>query len=250
MLPNIWIIDTYSLMIFLGVIACFILFWLFRKKHKISEKFTYDIFLLACVAIGFGILFAVLFQLLFDALKGAIRGSAMTFYGGLVGGVISFLLGYFLVIRKRYPEAKFTSDILPIAPACITVAHGFGRVGCFLAGCCYGVETDSFLGVKFPHLDHAVYPTQLFEAIFLFLLTILLFLIAMKKRSPYNLCVYLFSYGIFRFLLEFLRGDNRGAFMLSMSPSQIFSVVSVISAIILFIVLRFYILKPKTVKES
>ena len=66
MLPNIWIIDTYSLMIFLGVIACFILFWLFRKKHKISEKFTYDIFLLACVAIGFGILFAVLFQLLFD----------------------------------------------------------------------------------------------------------------------------------------------------------------------------------------
>ena len=59
-------------------------------------------------------------------------------------------------------------------------------------------------------------------------------------------------YFILRFLvilcmiLEFLRGDNRGAFMLSMSPSQIFSVVSVVSSIILFIVLRFYILKPKT----
>ena len=245
MLPQIWIIDSYSLMIFLGVIACFILFWLFRKKHNIGEKFTYDIFLLACVAIGMGILFAVLFQLLFDAIEGAIRGTAMTFFGGLVGGVITFILGYFLVIIKRYPKAKFTQDILPIAPACITIAHGFGRIGCFLAGCCYGVETTSVLGVNFPHLEYAVYPTQLFEAIFLFLLTALLFSIAIIKRSPHNLSVYLLCYGIFRFLIEFLRGDNRGAFMLNLSPSQWFSIVSVISSFILYIVLKFYILKNK-----
>ncbi len=238
MLPQIWIIDTYSLMIFLGVIACFVLFWLFRKKHNISEKFTYDIFLLACAAITVGILSAVLFQLLFDAIKGAIRGTAMTFYGGLVGGVITFLLGYFLVIKKRYPEAKFTSDILPIAPACITVAHAFGRIGCFLAGCCYGVETTSWLGVKFPGMTQAVYPTQLFEAIFLFILTAVLFMIAIKKRWKHNLSIYLLCYGIFRFSLEFLRGDNRGAFMLGLSPSQWFSIVAIITSVVLFIVLE------------
>ena len=238
MLPQIWFVDTYSLLIFLGVIACFILFWLFRKKHNISEKFTYDIFLLACVAIGVGILSAVGFQWLFDAIKGAIRGTAMTFYGGLVGGVVTFIVGYFLVIRKMYPKASFLYDIMPIAPACITVAHGFGRVGCFMAGCCYGVETTSIFGVTFPGMDHAVYPTQLFEAIFLFMLTAVLFYIAIKKRTPHNLSIYLCSYGIFRFLLEFLRGDNRGAFFLGLSPSQCFSVVGITTSIILFIVLQ------------
>ena len=100
MLPYIWIIDTYSLMIFLGVIACFIIFWIYGKKYNISKAFTYDIFILACIAIAIGIVSAVLFQLLFDAIKGTIRGTAMTFYGGLVGGIISFIIGYFLVIKK------------------------------------------------------------------------------------------------------------------------------------------------------
>lgn len=238
MLPKIWIIDTYSLMIFLGVIACFILFWLYRKKHNIGEKYTYDIFLLACVSIAIGLGFAVLFQMVYDLIKGEIRGLAMTFYGGLVGGVITFLLGYFLVIKKQYPQCSLISDIMPIAPACITVAHGFGRIGCFMAGCCYGVETTSILGVTFPGMTHAVYPTQLFEAIFLFLLTALLFYIAIKKRSPYNLSIYLCLYGIFRFLNEFLRGDERGAFMLSLSPSQWLSIVSVLASIGVFIFLK------------
>lgn len=238
MLPKIWIIDSYSLMIFIGVIACFILFWLFGKKHNISEKFTYDIFLLACVAIGLGLGFAVLFQLLFDAIKGVIRGSAMTFYGGLVGGIATFLIGYFLVLKKKYPEARFSGDVLPIAPACITMAHAFGRIGCFLAGCCYGKETSSWLGVKFPGMEHSVYPTQLFEALFLFILTAVLFYVAIKKRSVYNLSIYLFSYGIFRFLLEFLRGDDRGAFLLSLSPSQWFSIVAIFASIILFIIFK------------
>lgn len=238
MLPNIGFIDTYSVLIFIGVIVCFMLFWLFRKKHNISEKFTYDIFLLACVAIGVGILFAVGFQLLFDAIKGVIRGSAMTFYGGLVGGVATFIAGYFIVIKKMYKEANFLYDIMPIGPACITVAHGFGRVGCFMAGCCYGVETTSVFGVTFPGMSQSVYPTQLFEAIFLFLLTAVLFYIAIKKRTPYNLSLYLFSYGVFRFLLEFLRGDDRGAYLLGLSPSQWFSVIAIMTSIILTIILK------------
>ena len=236
MYPYIWIIDTYSLMIFLGVIACFVLFWLFRKKYNISKSFTYDIFILACISIAIGIIFAVLFQLLFDALKGTIRGSAMTFYGGLVGGILTFLAGYFIVIKRQYKNAKFLTDVMPIAPACITIAHGFGRIGCFLAGCCYGVETDSWLGVQFPHLSHAVYPTQLFEAIFLFILTAILFYIAIKKRSTITLPLYLLSYGVFRFCLEFLRGDNRGALLSTLSPSQWFSIIAIISAIIVYVV--------------
>ena len=239
MLPSIWIIDTYSLMMFLGVIACFILFWMYRKKHNISEKYTFDIFILACIAIAIGIASAVGFQVIFDLIKGEVRGTAMTFYGGLVGGVISFLLGYFLVIKKMYPEANFINDIIPIAPACITVAHAFGRVGCFMAGCCYGVETDSIFGVVFPGMNHAVYPTQLFEAIFLFILSAVLFILAIKKKWIHNLGLYLFCYGIFRFSLEFLRGDDRGGFILGLSPSQAFSVVALLISVWLYFYFKF-----------
>lgn len=238
MLPKIGFIDTYSLMILIGVLACFGLFWLFKKKHNLDRTYTLDIFLLACVAISIGILSAVVFQVLFDSLKGVIRGTAMTFYGGLIGGVVIFIAGYFLILKKRYKEASFTQDILPIAPACITVAHAFGRIGCFLAGCCYGKETDSFLGIVFPGLTNPVYPTQLFEALFLFILTTLLFIIAIKKRWIHNLSLYLLCYGIFRFLIEFLRGDDRGGLLLGLSPSQFISILAVIASITLFIILN------------
>lgn len=246
MFPNIWFIDTYSLLIFIGIIACFILFWLFRKKYNIDKTYTFDIFLLACCAIGVGILSAILFQILFDAIKGEIRGMAMTFYGGLIGGVVTFLLGYFLVIKKRYKESKITLDIIPIAPACITIAHAFGRIGCFMAGCCYGKETSSIFGVTFPGHSHAVYPTQLFEAIFLFLLTIVLFVIAIKKRSIFTLPLYLFTYGIFRFCLEYLRGDDRGGLILNLSPSQFISLLAILTSVILYILFNRIIQKEKS----
>ena len=156
----------------------------------------------------------------------------MTFFGGLVGGVIIFLIGYKVVIKKRYPESKFINDILIIAPACITLAHGLGRIGCFFAGCCYGIETDSIWGVKFPHLDHNVYPTQLYEAIFLILLSGILSLLAFKYKNKYTMPIYLASYGIFRFLIEFIRGDDRGAFLFDLiSPSQVFSIICVLISV-------------------
>ena len=65
MLPKIWIIDTYSLMILMGVVVCFILFNLYTKKYNISKKYTYDIYLLACVSIMIGLGFAILFQFSF-----------------------------------------------------------------------------------------------------------------------------------------------------------------------------------------
>ena len=134
---------------------------------------------------------------------------------------------------------KFINDILIIAPACITLAHGLGRIGCFFAGCCYGVETDSIFGVKFPHLDHNVYPTQLYEAMFLIILTAILSLLAFKYKNKYTMPIYLASYGVFRFLIEFLRGDDRGAFLFGIiSPSQVFSIICLVISVGLTIYLH------------
>lgn len=237
MLPNIWFIDTYSLLLFIGVIACLVLLSFFAKKIHWPKSYTYTIEITACISIIVGIVSAILFQLLFNALKNDNSDSplfAMTFFGGLVGGVITFLLIYLFYIKKKYKNFGL-KDILIIAPACITLAHAFGRIGCFCAGCCYGIETTSWLGVQFPGMTHKVYPTQLFEAFFLFALTVVLALLAFKKKSIFTFPAYLASYGVFRFLIEFIRGDDRGAYFLSLSPSQWFSIFSVIIAIILVI---------------
>ena len=187
-----------------------------------------------------GLIFAVIFQSIFDAFKENSENPAfaMTFYGGLIGGAAFFLIYHKFVIKKKYPTSNFTNDVLLIAPSCICVAHAFGRIGCFLAGCCYGIETESSLGVLFPGMEHKVYPTQLFESAFLFILFAILFVLAYKYKCKYTISIYLLSYGIFRFLLEFIRGDERGSYFLSLSPSQWISIIAVVLSIVLFIFMR------------
>ena len=65
-----------------------------------------------------------------------------------------------------------------------------------------------------------VHPTQLYEAAFLFILFGVCLYLYMKKNFQHNLSLYLVCYGIFRFLIEYLRGDDRGAFIAGLSPSQ------------------------------
>ena len=137
-------------------------------------------------------------------------------------------------------------DVLPIVPCCITVAHAFGRIGCFFAGCCGGrkaVEGDFFyfLAMKFPE-EGLVYPTQLFEAFFLFVLFGVLLLLVLKKNFKYGFSIYLGAYGIWRFFLEFLRDDYRGEFIPGLTPSQFWSIIMVLGAVPVYFLIK-YLLK-------
>jgi len=237
MLPNIWIFDTYSICLIIGVILSFYLFSYLGKYFGLKKNYIYDILILSCITVAFGILSASLFQYIFNLIDGLNKFGAMTFYGGLLGGAAIFIIGYFLFIKKRYPDESFL-NILILVPSSITIAHAFGRIGCFLAGCCYGIETDSFLGVLFPGHAHEVYPTQLFESFFLFFLTFVLFMLVYKKKFRYTMSVYMIGYGTFRFLNEFLRGDERGSFIPGLSPAQAISIFLIIGGIILIFVLK------------
>lgn len=240
MMPDLWIFDTYSLCILIGVIACLYVYYLYGKHNKLNKSYAYDIMINAILSVIIGLFFAVAFQTVFDLLKKDSENPmfSMTFYGGLIGGAIFFIIYYKLLIKKKYPHANFFKDVLIVAPACITLAHGFGRIGCFFAGCCYGVETTSFLGVRFPGMEYKVYPTQLFEALFLFILFAVLAYLAFKHKNINTFSIYLLSYGIFRFLIEFIRGDDRGAFFLSLSPSQWISIIAIIISILLYFFLK------------
>lgn len=232
-------VHMYGIMIGLGLLACFLVLFYFFKKKNVEPAFTDFVFYnaIASIAVGFGA--AALFQAFYNYLEnpeaGFKIGSGITFIGGLIGGAACFLIIYF-IFRKKYKSNLI--DILSIVPCCILIAHGFGRIGCFFAGCCHGIETDSFLGVKFPHLDYAVHPTQLYEAAFLFIMFGICAYLVLKKDFQHNMSVYLISYGVFRFLIEYIRGDDRGKFLSIMSPSQFWSILMIAGGIALIFVFR------------
>ncbi len=233
------IFHLYGLMIAVGILACFGLLFQYQKKKKIEARFIDFVFYNAVVAIFLGFIAAALFQAIYNYIEDPSAGfnldGGITFIGGLIGGAGSFLIGY-AIFRKKYKTRLI--DILSFTPCCILIAHAFGRVGCFFAGCCYGKETDSFLGIQFPGHSVKVHPTQLYEAIFLFALCALCYFLVYKKDFKHNLSLYLVAYGIFRFCLEFLRGDDRGQLLGIISPSQFWSICMVVLGVALYFILE------------
>ncbi len=171
----------------------------------------------------------------------AIR-SGFIFFGGVVFGIAAL---YFL--SKKY---KISFALLAdVIAAGVPLGHAFGRLGCFFYGCCYGRPTESFIGVLFPtdspagYLGVRVIPTQLIASFFLFLL--FFFLLAIRKRKKFDgqiALTYLILYSLFRFIIEFFRGDPRGG-ILFLSTSQFISLVLI--AISIFFWLRLKSLKSK-----
>ena len=244
MLPNLWIFDTYSICMVLGILACFTLLIFYFKKKGVKKQYAYDLIILGIIAILFGLLSATLFQYIFDLLNGDNEFGTMTFYGGLIGGALLFIIVYQTYFKKKWTEYPLMV-ILVIAPACITIAHAFGRIGCFCSGCCYGIETDSPLGILFPGMTNKVYPTQLFESGFLFILSGILFFLAYKYDFKYTMPIYLIGYGTWRFLIEFIRGDERGFVLFGLHPAQFISIIAIIIGIILIFIFRFKVLQKE-----
>ena len=226
MYPNIGFIDSYSLMIFIGMIFVLIFVEIYGKKKDLNRLLVSYIEINGIIAVIIGLFGAVLFQNLYDYIENPVSYKwswSMTFYGGLIFGVLSFLLGYFLIIKRKFGPC-LKDHILSFAPACVAIAQGFGRIGCFLAGCCFGKATTSWIGIHFPNVPGKVIPTNLMEAIFMIILGIILFILALEK-GKFAAPVYLFSYSVWRFVIEFFRGDHRGQLIGNISPSQFWSVI-------------------------
>lgn len=244
-------IHMYGVMIAVGILTCFLILFSYSKKLGIEPEFVDFVFYNGVASIVFGFLSAAVFQGLYEYIANPQLGfqidGSITFMGGLIGGAAFFLIIY-LIFRKKY-KATLT-DVLPIITCCILIAHAFGRVGCFFAGCCHGKETESIWGMKFPLLYYKVFPTNLYEAIFLFLTFGVFSLLLLKHKVKILFSLYLITYGIFRFLIEFLRGDNRGSFIGAISPSQFWSLLFVIAGVILTVVYYINCVKTRNIRSK
>ena len=251
-------VTLYGICIAIGVVACIALLRILGKRLEIDKKFLDYVEILAYIVILIGFVSASLFQSLYDYIDNPSAGfklfsGGITFIGGLIGGAGSFILIYNL--QKKKLTGRIV-EIMYVAPACICIAHGFGRVGCFFAGCCGGnvASPDDalyFLAMKFPQGSGYVmkYPIQLFEAIFLFILALVFFLLIWKKKFKYSFPIYLFAYGIWRFLIEFARGDDRGSFIPGISPSQFWSILMVLLAVPVYYLIK-YLIKTRPLAEK
>ena len=145
----------------------------------------------------------------------------MVFYGGLFGAVATLPI-YAKVIKRD--ALTILGLLVPVLP----LAHAIMRVGCFMAGCCFGVASDTF-GLVFANSpiapNHAVVPTQLIEVGANLIFFVVLWIYSTKPRPPLRLLgLYGVMYAVMRFSLEFFRGDSARGFIFGLSTSQFVSI--------------------------
>lgn len=224
----------YGLMIMLGIIAGV---WYLAWQGKRELKFTFDqantLFILLFIAAIVG---GKAFLILEDPSgflsnpKRLLTGSGFVFYGSFLFAV-PVMLYYF---RKQKLPVFAMLDIMA-GTTCLV--HAFGRIGCFLAGCCYGVPTDNFLGVIFTDPQCKadpkgipLHPTQLYESAWVFGIFIII-LIVRKYRKFYGqlFFIYLILYAVGRFIIENYRADGQRGLLFNglISHSQLIAVLIV-----------------------
>ncbi len=233
----------YGLMIAVGFLFA-LYFSIYRGKKKgLSEDILWGI--LGCAVIGGFLGTRILYyivewkeiladpSILWDFTAGYVV------YGGIIGGVLASYI--YVQHIKKIAFIDYFDLVMPS----VSAAQGFGRIGCFCAGCCYGKETDSWFHVTFHHSSFApnnvdLIPTQLLSSAGDFLFFALLLYFSTKTKVKGRVAAaYFMLYGVGRFVIEFFRGDEVRGFVGVLSTSQLISI-----GIFAFGVL-FFVIAPK-----
>lgn len=223
-------VRSYGVMIVLGILAGLI--WTKREfaKKKLPDDLLYDL-LIAVIALG-----VVGARLLYVALNWETyrtnliaipmiwADGGLSFHGAVAGGILA---GFWLA--RRY-KISFWKVADAVAPA-LALGHFFGRIGCFLNGCCYGIPTTMPWGVKFHNLALGIetlpsHPTQLYEAAGLLVLFFLLS--KLSKQPPYEGAVFiwwLIFYSVLRFTVEYWRAGATANLVHGLTEAQWLSLV-------------------------
>lgn len=170
----------------------------------------------------------------------------LVFLGGLLGGT-AFAVAF--ALKKKMP----LWEVADVAAISVPLAYGFGRIGCFFAGCCYGVYTDLPWAITFPGHLAARHPTQLYSAALGFGLAA--FALMYRKRRTFagqSFLLYLGLYSIGRGLIEILR-INPTVFGTQLSVAQFTGLIVFVVTAILYPFLRqknLYLRKENTLNEK
>lgn len=169
--------------------------------------------------------------------------NGFVFYGGLIGSMIGMCI--FCTIRNDL----YIFDVFDAYLSIMPLGQSIGRIGCYLNGCCYGVEYSGIFSAKYIVEGNyvRVFPTWFCESAFCIILFLSMFIISKRKFSGFYSSVYLISYSVFRFFIEYFRGDSIRGRMFFFSTSQLLSIVILSIGIILLMNLKGRNIKNKIV---
>lgn len=231
---------TYGFFIALGATLGFIYM---AKQGKLEFGMTFDqantlfIILVAAAVVGGKVFFFFESPAYYWNNPGKLfKGSGFVFYGSLI-----FCVGAMLWFFKRNKLPIL--GMLDIMAVVTCIVHGFGRIGCFNAGCCHGTPTNSWLSVIYSDercqapLNQSLHPVQLYEAVFIFLLLGSLWLLRNRKQFAGQIfLIYLIAYAIGRSVLEIFRGDEARGFIVDgwLSHAQAIAICMIAVAIFFY----------------
>jgi phosphatidylglycerol:prolipoprotein diacylglycerol transferase len=231
------VIHGYGLMIAIGVICALFLSEKRAVARECDKNSIYNLSLLSLLSgfIGAKLLYCIIeSEAIRENPQLVLSGSGFVVYGGIISGIAAAM------IYCERKNLRFFSYFDLAAPS-IALAQGFGRIGCFLAGCCYGRETTGAFGIVFKQSLIApngvkLIPIQLLSSAGDFMIAAILLLYARKERKQGQVgALYLILYSAGRFLIEFLRNDNRGYIGL-LSTSQFISLIVLFFTAVVFFV--------------
>lgn len=148
------------------------------------------------------------------------------FYGGIIG---SFLALAIVCAVKKQPFLEYTDVFVSLFP----LGHAIGRLGCFFNGCCYGCRYDGIFAVSYPVNGEwvSVFPTWFAEMLFCVVLFLFFQCVYRTQIRGRRTAVYLIAYAVYRYTIEYVRGDEmRGTFG-PFTTSQAISIVMVLTGI-------------------
>lgn len=171
-----------------------------------------------------------------------VRDGGLVFYGGFIGVMLAFAV---ILRKKKVNPLKALDVIAPLVPFGLV----FGRMGCFFAGCCYGIETDLPWAISFPEVDQGrapagvhLHPTQLYAVAYSAALCG--FLVWMRKRKSFDgqlFLTFLTIYPVLRSLNEVVRGDLQRGYVIDgvLTNAQMISLgIAAIAAVGWVVLLR------------
>lgn len=244
-------IKSYGLMIAIGIMVAASIFINKGKKRGYDEDELLNLIIFAIIGGIFGGKSLFILTEIKDIIKDPSIllnfGYGFVIYGAIGGGALAI---YLYCKRKKWNTIKIFDMVVPV----LAIAQGFGRIGCFLAGCCYGAETDLPIGVVFPIGSLApsgihLHPTQIYSSIFDFVLGFFLLYYSKKQKADGKVTgMYLMIYSIGRFLVEYLRNDPRGNVGV-LSTSQFIAIFTLVLGIVIFNIYKFFKGEKKSIES-
>lgn len=219
-------IQSFGLFIVIGILLFTFLFLRDPRRKKLISTEQYYNLLSSAIVIGF-----IGGRLLYITTSGNYKPfwHIFAFWQGgysLLGGILALILVVPWTLKKMH------IPILPLLDVgCVyaPLLQSISRIGCFFAGCCYGLPTTAAWAIASDYCSHeSLHPTQLYSAGLLFLIFIFLYFFGQKlfKKTGQITCVYLVLMSIERFLVDFWRGDQEFSFLSNLlSVSQIIALV-------------------------